>query len=311
MGLDEFVGSHDVEIAEQRIDTNELKILEKQIRSFLLGLYANMLTTEETVRKEKDLQTVFGPELKRYLLDYGYINYGEVSFYGMSKGDPLSSSLIIQTKYFNKNHPATCGKFVIEDRGGSYALVAPDDEVFIYEITQDESKEPVDTGMKLTAYMMNRLSSAHGERLYKEGEIETYEQAWETFERDLNNHNLPDFGQPSVKEVMAKKKEKMSLYSKKELRNHIHLPSMKMLTERCVEMLNANNSIPAETDIWVDKCVAYYFPHGAIRNDSRMITKTGDASTYYLDPKKVLYPLYKYRGYTWYTWKEIYSFIIY
>ena len=86
---------------------------------------------------------------------------------------------------------------------------------------------------------------------------------------------------------------------------------MKMLTDKCVEMLNANNSIPAETDIWVDKCVAYYFPHGAIRNDSRMITKTGDASTYYLDPKKVLYPLYKYRGYTWYTWKEIYSFIIY
>ena len=219
--------------------------------------------------------------------------------------------VVTQTKYFNKNFPATWGKFVIEDRGGSYALVAPDDEVYLFETTQEEPEDLTDTGMKLNRYMLDRLSSAHGDSLYKDGEVETYEVAWEAFERDLKNHNLPDFGQPSVKEVMAKKKEKSSLYSKKELQNHINLPSRKMITEECSRMLDANNGIPAEIDIWVEKCIAYYFPHGAILNDSRMVTKTGDSSTYYLDPKKVLKPLYKYRGYTWYTWKEIYAYIIY
>lgn len=91
----------------------------------------------------------------------------------------------------------------------------------------------------------------------------------------------------------------------------MHLPSRKMLTEECVKMLETNNSIPAETDIWVEKCLAYYFPHGVILNDSWMITKPGDEFTYYLDPRKVIKPLYKYRGYTWYTWKEIFKYIIY
>ena len=149
-------------------------------------------------------------------MDFGYLKYGEVSFYGIGKGDPLSSGLVIQTKYFNKNYPATWGKFVIEDRGGIFALVAPDDEVYLFDRTKDGPEALTDTGMKLKGYMLHRLSTAHGDRLYDEGKIETYEEAWEAFERDLKGHNLPDFGQPSAKEVMAKKKEKQSLYSKKE-----------------------------------------------------------------------------------------------
>ena len=311
MELDEFVKSHNVEIAERRIDLNDISMVERNIRGALMGVLRDVLTTEEIVRKEKELQTVFGPELKRYILDFGYLKYGEVSFYGIGKGDPLSSGLVIQTKYFNKNYPATWGKFVIEDRGGIFALVAPDDEVYLFDRTKDGPEALTDTGMKLKGYMLHRLSSAHGDRLYDEGKIETYEEAWEAFERDLKGHNLPDFGQPSAKEVMAKKKEKQSLYSKKELRNHIHLPSIKMLTEECVKMLDNNNGIPAETDIWVEKCFAYYFPHGALLYDAWMITKPGDEFTYYLDPAKVMKPLYKYRGYTWYTWKEIYKYIIY
>lgn len=311
MRLDEFVKLHNVEFSEHRIDTDDIKMVEKNIRRHLIGLLGDILTTEEVVQKAKDLSTVFGPELRRYILNYGYLIYGKVSFYGISKGNPLSSSLVTQTKYFNKIYPASWGKFVIEHCGDSYALVAPDDEVYLFDITQDESKELTDTGMKLTQYMVHRLSSTHGDKLYNDGEIETYEKAWKVFERDFKSHNLPDFGLPSAKEVLAKKKEKLSLYSKKGLQDHIHLPNRKMLTEECIKMLDTNNSIPAEIDIWVEKCFSYYFPHGAILNDSWMITKTGDASTYYLDPRKVLKPLYKYRGYTWYTWKEIYSFIIY
>lgn len=61
------------------------------------------------------------------------------------------------------------GKLVIEDRGGSYALVAPDDEVYFFDMTQDEPEELTDTGMKLSRYMLDRLSTAHGNRLYDEG----------------------------------------------------------------------------------------------------------------------------------------------
>ncbi len=311
MGLDEFIRTHDVEVARQRINADDIKPVEKNIRSFLLGLFGDIMTTEEIVQKAKELDISFGTELKRYILDYGYIIYGEVSFYGIGKVDPLSSSLVAQTKYFNKNYPATRGKFVIEDCGGSYALVAPDDEVYLFDMSMDEPEDLTDTGMKLTRYMLDRLSSTHGSRLYMEGEIEAYEEAWEVFERDLKSHSLPDFEQPSVKEVMAKKKEKSLLYSKKELQNHIQLQSRNMVTEECVKLLDTNNSIPAEIDIWVEKCLSYYFPHGAIHNDSWMITKPGDASTYYLDPRKVIKPLYKYKGYTWYTWKEIFKYIIY
>lgn len=109
MELDEFAKSHNVEIAEQRINENDINMVEKNIRKFLISVLGDILTTEEIVRKEKELQTFFGPELRKYILNFGYLKYGEVSFYGIGNGDPLSSNLVIQTKYFNKNYPATWG----------------------------------------------------------------------------------------------------------------------------------------------------------------------------------------------------------
>ena len=110
---------------------------------------------------------------------------------------------------------------------------------------------------------------------------------------------------------MTKKKEKSLLYNKKELQTRMQLPSKKMLTDECIKLIENNYNIPAETDIWVDKCIAYYFPHGVMLNDPGMIVKAIDDTSYYLDPRKILKPLYKYKGYNFYTWKEIYAYIIY
>ncbi|MCR4806813.1 MAG: hypothetical protein K5857_03980 [Lachnospiraceae bacterium] len=311
MGLDDFIKAHDVEISDRRPDANDLKLAEQSIRKSLIGILGDILSTEEIVQKEKELSTVFGPGLRRYLLECGYIRYSDIHFYGINGDDPTNSSLVTQTRFFNKHHPSTWGKFMLEDRGDACVLVSPDDEVYLFDTMKDELEAMTDTGLKITEYMMKRLSSIHGATLYEGGRIETFDEAWAIFEEDLHNHHLPDFGQPTAKEVSAKKKEKASMYSRKELMNHMQLPSKKMLTDECIKMLYTNLNIPPETDIWVDKCIAYYFPHGVILNESRMNTKTGDSNTYFLDPRKILKPLYKYKGCSFYTWKEIYSFIIY
>ena len=311
MRLDDFIATHDVMIAEKRVDAGDIKTVEQDIRKSFIRVLGDILSPDEIVQKEKEYPTVFGPGFRKFLIDYGYLQFGNVYLGGLDKTNLLSSNMVAQTKFFHKHYPATWGKFFLEECKRSYAFVSSDDEVFMFDTTKDGFEGLTDTGMDINEYMLQRLSVTHGDRLYKDGEIETFEEALSVFEQDMTNHNLPDFGQPTAKEVMAKKKEKSSWHDKKQLMDHMQLPSKGSLTEQCMKLINSNYNIPAEIDIWVDKCIAYYFPHGIILNNSKMVMRSKEKTEYYLDPGQILKPLYKYKGYKWYTWKEIYKYIIY
>ena len=65
--------------------------------------------------------------------------------------------MVKQTCYLHQYYPATNSLIAVENQGdGDYYLVNSNDDVFEYDTSLDEIQK---TGMKLTAYILQRLKN--------------------------------------------------------------------------------------------------------------------------------------------------------
>ena len=104
---------------------------------------------------ETALCTEFGPQLKRYLTEYGYIACESVEFYGMTGQMGIHSDMVVQTSRLRKDDPALPhGLITLENLGdGAYTLVDGQDAVYRYLI----GTRPNNTGKDLEQYVKARI----------------------------------------------------------------------------------------------------------------------------------------------------------
>lgn len=133
MDINEFICKNDVDFAAHLIKKADLELAESE-----LGVR-------------------FGPQLSEYLLDYGYLGFESVEFYGMNSRQGLKSDMITQTQYLHKYYAATNPYVAFENYGeGDYMLVDSEDNIFRFI---SEENKLVETGKKLFDYILTRFQA--------------------------------------------------------------------------------------------------------------------------------------------------------
>ena len=102
-------------------DTNEIEYTENRITETEISFY------------EKEMGVPMGPQLREYLLNYGYIAFLFVELYGINSIQKENSDMVKQTKFLHEQFPLTKDLIVLEDQGdGDYYLVDHEDVVYRY-----------------------------------------------------------------------------------------------------------------------------------------------------------------------------------
>ena len=121
-------------------------------------LHTTRLIDEEQLQKvEEFIGLSFGPQLKEYILKYGYLSYKHSELYGINSNQNLDSDLVKQTLYLHNYFHITRGFIALENQGeGDYYIVDEDDNVYEYDT---EIKELNKTNMKVFDYILQRFQS--------------------------------------------------------------------------------------------------------------------------------------------------------
>ena len=118
---------------------------------------AHLIKKADLELAENELGVKFGPQLTEYLLDYGYLGFESVEFYGMNSRQGLKSDMITQTHYLHKYYAATGPYIAFENYGeGDYMLVDSNDNVFRFI---SEVNKLIKTDKKLFDYILTRFQA--------------------------------------------------------------------------------------------------------------------------------------------------------
>ena len=118
---------------------------------------AHLISKADLELAENDLENKFGPQLSEYLLDYGYLGFESVEFYGMNSRQGLKSDIITQTHSLHQYYPATGPYVAFENYGeGDYMLVDSEDHIFRF--ISEESKV-IKTDWQLFDYILARFQA--------------------------------------------------------------------------------------------------------------------------------------------------------
>lgn len=115
MTLDEFIQNSDVDYAFNRV-------------------------SEDFICKiEEKLGVKLGSQLKRYILEYGYLGYKHVELFGVNAYQKFKSDMLAQTIWINDHFKQTTGLIAIEDQGdGDYYLADSSDRMYRFVAANNE-----------------------------------------------------------------------------------------------------------------------------------------------------------------------------
>jgi len=133
MDINEFICKNDVDFAAHLIKKTDLPLVEDE------------------------LGVKIGPQLSEYLLDYGYLGFESVEFYGMNARQGMKSDMVTQTLYLHKYYATTTSFVAIENYGeGDYILVDSEDNVYRF-VSEENTLTKV--GRKLFDYILTRFQA--------------------------------------------------------------------------------------------------------------------------------------------------------
>lgn len=116
----------------------------------------NLIKVEQLNNIEKEIKIKFGNELKKYILEYGYLAYEYIELYGINSKQGIESDMVKQTLYLHKYFPKTINYIAVENLGdGNYYIVDNKDNIYKYISEEDKI---VDIQLKLFKYIMNRFN---------------------------------------------------------------------------------------------------------------------------------------------------------
>lgn len=114
---------------------------------------------EDKIPKYENMLSVkMGPQLKRYILNYGLLMYKYIRLFGINYIQDDSSDMVTETLFLHKEFGnKTRNLIAIEDQGdGDYYLVDEEDRVFRFICDCNELEE---TGLTLNQYILKRFTS--------------------------------------------------------------------------------------------------------------------------------------------------------
>ena len=116
----------------------------------------NLILEEDIEKYEKKLNFSFGKELKKYILEYGFLAFKFVEFYGINKKQEFDSDMVKDTLKLNEQFPETKSLIVFENKGdGDYIFLDSDDNVYEFDTNLDDGV--VALQKKLFEYILERF----------------------------------------------------------------------------------------------------------------------------------------------------------
>ncbi|MDR0573793.1 MAG: SMI1/KNR4 family protein [Tannerella sp.] len=107
---------------------------------------------------ERELSVAIGEQLKKYILEYGYLAFKFVELYGITDNQKLNSDMVKKTKFLHKEFAFTSRFVVLEDAGdGDFILIDSDDGVF--EFIPESGSDIKPLSKKLFDYISTRFNS--------------------------------------------------------------------------------------------------------------------------------------------------------
>ena len=127
-------------------------IMEKNIEHT-----SNLVDNETLLEIENKLGISFGKQLKEYILNYGYLAYKHIEFYGINSIQKADSDMVKQTEYLHKYYSDTKDLVALGNSGdGKYLLASSEDIVFEY---YSEGNQMNDTGKLLYEYIIETFNA--------------------------------------------------------------------------------------------------------------------------------------------------------
>lgn len=115
----------------------------------------NLVSEPELYMLKAELNLKFGLELTEYILNYGYLAYDSIEFYGINSKQKIKSDMLTQTLYLNKYFVATTNLIAFENLGeGEYILIDFQDRMYRF-ISEENKLEKLD--LDLNEYIIKRL----------------------------------------------------------------------------------------------------------------------------------------------------------
>lgn len=116
----------------------------------------NLILEEDIEKYEKKLNFNFGKELKKYILEYGFLAFKFVEFYGINKKQEFDSDMVKDTLKLNEQFPETKSLIVFENKGdGDYIFLDSDDNIYEFDTNLDDGV--VALKKKLFEYILERF----------------------------------------------------------------------------------------------------------------------------------------------------------
>lgn len=155
---DSYFKSTKPSTAEEAFFKNNFNTLDAFIQSHDVD-YAKTPANDSIVKNaESKLGVKFGPQLYKYLTQYGYLGYDYVEFHGITKQQGLNSDMVKDTLKVHKLSQDTRNMVVIENQGeGDYFLVDGKDKVYEFDINMGKV---VPTKYSLFRYIEYRFNLA-------------------------------------------------------------------------------------------------------------------------------------------------------
>ena len=132
--------------------------LEEFVKEKNVKFCEHLISQEYLHTVEAILGVSFGPELKTFVLEYGYLFYEGILIFGINTVQLLDSEMVKLTMFIHERYPQTKGLIAVEDQGEDYyCLVNDKDEVFDFDT---ESEKLTSRSIKLFDYILMRFTLA-------------------------------------------------------------------------------------------------------------------------------------------------------
>jgi hypothetical protein len=116
----------------------------------------NLILEEDIEKYEKKLNFNFGKELKKYILEYGFLAFKFVEFYGINKKQEFDSDMVKDTLKLNEQFSETKSLIAFENKGDEdYIFLDSDDNVYEFDTNLDDGV--VALQKKLFEYILERF----------------------------------------------------------------------------------------------------------------------------------------------------------
>lgn len=117
----------------------------------------NRITVDMISGFENKVNVLFGDQLKKYIVEYGYLGYKHVELFGINNNQGINSDMVNKTLHLHEKFDKTRGLVAVEDQGdGDYYLVDSNDMVFRF-ISVNNELIPQNIG--LFEYILKRFLS--------------------------------------------------------------------------------------------------------------------------------------------------------